>query len=51
VDILTGVVEGKFPKRALKHVIEWHELHQDELLKDWALCQENQMPEPIAPLE
>ena len=51
VDILTGVIEGKFPNRALKHVMEWHELHQGELLKDWELCQENQMPEPIAPLE
>ena len=23
VNINTGVVEGKFPKRALKHVLEW----------------------------
>ena len=26
VNILTGVVEGKFPKRALRHVLEWYEL-------------------------
>ena len=31
VEIDTGVVEGKFPKRALRHVLEWHELHQEEL--------------------
>jgi hypothetical protein len=51
VDINSGVVEGRFPKRALKHVLEWHELHQQELLNDWALCQQNQIPEPIQPLE
>lgn len=51
VEILSGIVEGKFPKRALMHVLEWQELHQEELLKDWALCREKQMPEPIAPLE
>ena len=25
VNILTGVVEGKFPKRALRHVLEWYD--------------------------
>ena len=50
VHILTGVVEGKFPKRALQHVMEWYELHRDELLTDWELCRSNQMPEPISPL-
>ena len=31
---MTGVVEGKFPKRALHHVLEWYELHQKELPLD-----------------
>ena len=39
VNIHTGVVEGKFPKRALRHVLEWYELHKDELIHDWELCQ------------
>ncbi len=34
VDILTGVVRGAFPKRALRLVLEWYELHRDELLVD-----------------
>jgi hypothetical protein len=51
VDIKSGIVEGKFPKRALKHVLEWSELYQEELLQDWDLCQKNQMPAPIKPLE
>ncbi|MEN8130094.1 MAG: DUF4160 domain-containing protein [Pseudomonadota bacterium] len=51
VDIRTGVVAGKFPKRALRHVLEWYELHKDELLEDWDLCLNQQMPNPIEPLE
>ena len=49
--IKTGVIEGKFPKRALKHVMEWHELHKDELLEDWKLCMQREMPNQISPLE
>lgn len=51
VDIRTGVVAGKFSKRALRHVLEWYELHKDELLEDWDLCLNQQMPKPIEPLE
>jgi len=51
VNILTGVVEGKFPKRALRHVLEWYELHKDELIEDWGLCQKDEAPKPIEPLE
>jgi len=51
VNISAGVVEGKFPKRALQHVLEWYVLHKDELLEDWKLCREGQTPRPIEPLE
>jgi hypothetical protein len=51
VNIHTGVIEGKFPKRALRHVMEWYELHKDELLEDWNLCENRKDPNPIAPLE
>jgi len=51
VDINTGVVEGRFPKRALRHVLEWYEIHKDELLEDWKLCQNRETPNPIEPLE
>ena len=49
VTILTGVIEGKFPKRALRHVLEWYELH--ELIEDWRLCQNNEALQSIDPLE
>lgn len=51
VDINTGVVEGKFPKRALRLVLEWYEIHTAELLENWELCQMQKSPKPIAPLE
>ncbi len=51
VNILNGVVEGKFPKRAIKLVIEWYELHKNELKEDWELCSKKEMPKSIEPLE
>lgn len=51
VYIKTGVVDGKFPKRALRLVLEWYDLHQEELMEDWELCRKQEMPKPIEPLE
>jgi hypothetical protein len=51
VDILTGVISGHFPKRALKAVLEWYELHKEELLEDWKLAEQREPLEPIQPLE
>jgi NDP-sugar pyrophosphorylase family protein len=39
VEIKTGVIIGTMPKRALKMIFEWLELHKDELLADWELAQ------------
>ena len=51
VEINSGVVEGRFPRRALKAVLEWHELHRDELLADWELAEQHQPLRDIPPLE
>ena len=51
VNIHNGTIEGIFPKRALQHVLEWYELHKDELLKNWELCQKKEFPKQIEPLE
>jgi hypothetical protein len=45
------VMDGKLPRRALNLVLDWAELHQEELLADWAMCQKHQQPRPIRPLE
>jgi hypothetical protein len=51
VDIKALVVtEGNLPRRAQELVLDWAELHQDELLEDWRLCMDKQQPLPIEPL-
>lgn len=45
------LMEGNLPRRALELVMDWAELHQEELMKDWDLCQSHQNPVEIAPLE
>lgn len=51
VEIVSGVVTGRFPKRALGHVLEWTELHRDELLENWNLARDKKPLKAIAPLE
>jgi hypothetical protein len=51
IEIETGVVTGSFPKRALRHVLEWHDLHQSELMANWELCRQQEEPKSIFPLE
>jgi hypothetical protein len=51
VNINDGIVEGKFPKRALNAVMEWYELHKEELLSDWELAQAEQPLKKIETLE
>lgn len=51
VEIESGVINGRFPKRALRHVIEWHELHKYELSENWQFVEEKKPLKKIAPLE
>jgi len=51
VGILTGIIEGTFPKRALRHTLEWYELHKDELMTNWEHCKNDEEPSQIEPLE
>lgn len=51
VEVETGRIHGQFPPRALKLVIEWRDLHQAELLENWALAKAGQPLKSIAPLE
>jgi hypothetical protein len=32
-------------------VLDWAELHQQELLEDWRLCMEKKQPKQIKPLK
>jgi Domain of unknown function (DUF4160) len=51
VEIASGVVSGNFPKRALRHVLDWYELHIDELNYNWSLCEQKEELKLINPLE
>ena len=46
-----GMVEGSFPPRALRHVVEWYKLHRGELLTDWELARLGKPLQSIEPLE
>lgn len=46
-----GIVEGKFPRRSLRHVLEWYDLNRERLVLDWDLVQNHKQPFKIAPLE
>ncbi|HEX5236690.1 MAG TPA: DUF4160 domain-containing protein [Silvibacterium sp.] len=51
IDIRTlAVLRGELPSRAMALILEWAQLHRNELLKDWDLCARNQQPEKILPL-
>jgi hypothetical protein len=51
VDIQSGVIKGQFPKRALNAVIEWYDIHKEELLNDWKLAEQRKPLNNIEPLE
>ena len=51
VEIESGVIYGRFPKRALRLVFEWLELHKDELIENWKLAEEKKPLKKINPLE
>ncbi len=42
VEINSGVIKGKFPPRALRHLLEWHDLHKQELLANWKRAQKSE---------
>lgn len=45
------ILDGKMPKRQIKLVSAWIEIHKDELIADWKLCQEWEKPFAINPLQ
>ena len=51
VEIESGIVRGEFPKRALRAVLDWLDLHQTDLMDDWRLAQERKPLNAISPLE
>ena len=46
-----GVIEGRFPRRATRLVLEWYEMHESELMENWALARQRKALKRIEPLE
>ncbi|MBV9577394.1 MAG: DUF4160 domain-containing protein [Chloroflexi bacterium] len=42
---------GRLPRRALGLVLDWAELHQQELRHNWTLAQRQEVLQSIRPLE
>lgn len=51
VSIKDGVVKGEMPGRALRMVLEWLDMHRDELMENWERAQKGAMVERIVPLK
>lgn len=45
------VLQGQLPSRQLRLVQAWVEIHQDELMANWELCQNGEKPFSIDPLK
>lgn len=45
------LIAGNLPRRQLRFVEAWAELHQQELGNDWKLLQSGHLPVPIEPLK
>ena len=52
IDINTcELLEGQLPSKQLRLVVAWIEIHLDELIGNWTLCQNGEKPFPIEPLK
>ena len=45
------VIKSSLPKKQLKLVLAWAELHKDELMQNWELVKINAEPTQIKPLQ
>jgi len=45
------LMEGELPSKQLRLVLAWIEIHKDELMADWELCQNGEKPFSIEPLK
>lgn len=45
------LIEGELPPKQNRLVMAWIEIHKDELLANWELCQNGEKPFSIEPLK
>lgn len=50
VEIRGGAVTGTMSKWALRLVLEWAELHEEDLMRNWNFARVHKPLEPVPPL-
>ncbi len=45
------MLQGNIPTRQLRLALAWVEIHKDELIANWELCQNGEKPFQIEPLK
>ena len=50
INITVKILKGYFPKRQLKLILAWAEIHKDELMQNWELARNHEALYRIAPL-
>jgi hypothetical protein len=51
INIEDGIVTGEIPRRALKLIFEWLDLHKEELMNNWMLLEQRKPLNKIEPLK
>lgn len=51
IDIQSGTIVGNIPRRALRLVYEWLDLHKDELMDNWHRMENGETLTTINPLD
>jgi Domain of unknown function (DUF4160) len=46
-----SILEGSLPRRVVAFVLEWANLHRDELRQNWERASRHERLEPVAPLD
>ncbi|MBM3746218.1 MAG: DUF4160 domain-containing protein [Acidobacteria bacterium] len=46
-----AIIEGRLSRRAAGLVLDWAELHRNELMENWRLAEAHKRLKPIRPLE
>jgi len=51
LEIETGIISGRFPRRAMTALLEWYAMHEQELLTTSQQAAEDHQLDRIEPLE
>ena len=50
IDIMTGLINGRFPPRAMGLVQEWLQIHRSEVMENWHIAASRGTLKSIEPL-